>query len=73
MRGHITTERVDIDTALCTACGRCVRACSSGVLKVSGPKHLNDRHVRVVRPRDCHGCLSCASACREGAIVQRSV
>jgi ferredoxin len=71
MRGYIKTELLDVDTALCTACGACVEACSSSVLKVRGFKLFNDRHVHVVKARDCNGCFACVPACPEGAIRER--
>lgn len=71
-RLHIRTEHLDIDTAKCTACGRCVEACAAEVLKVQGIQFLlNDRHIHVVRPKACTGCLACVKACPEGAIVKR--
>ena len=71
MRGHIRTDSLDIDTALCTACGECVDACPSEVLKVRGPRWLNDRHVHVVKPKECTRCFACMDACPEGAIAKR--
>ena len=68
-RHHIKTEYLDIDTAKCTACGKCVEECPNDVLKVVGIKFLiNHRHMKVDKPEDCIGCLSCAQACPEGVI-----
>jgi len=66
---HIITEYLDIDKDKCTACGDCVDECPNMLLKVVGFKFIiNHKHVKVVRPEDCIGCLSCEEACSEGAI-----
>jgi NAD-dependent dihydropyrimidine dehydrogenase PreA subunit len=54
-RRHIKTEYLDIDTAKCTACGKCIEECSNQVLKAA-------------KPEECIGCLSCVEACSESAI-----
>ena len=70
MRGHIRTDRLDINTALCTGCGSCVEVCQSNALKVHGPKFLNEHHVHAVKSAECTGCLRCVAACPEGAIAR---
>jgi NAD-dependent dihydropyrimidine dehydrogenase PreA subunit len=68
-RHHIKTEYLDIDTALCTACGKCIEECPYQVLKVVGIKFLiNHRHIKAAKPKECIGCLSCMEVCPEGAI-----
>jgi NAD-dependent dihydropyrimidine dehydrogenase PreA subunit len=68
-RRHIKTEYLDIDTAKCTACGKCIEECSDQVLKVVGIKFLiNHRHIKVAKLEECIGCLSCVEACAEAAI-----
>ena len=68
-RRHIKTEYLEIDTAKCTACGKCIEECSNQVLKLVGIKFLiNHRHIKVVKPEECIACFSCVEACSEGAI-----
>jgi ferredoxin len=67
---HIITAYLDIDKDKCTACGECKDECPNQVLKIVGFKFIiQHKHVKVVRPVDCTGCLSCAEACSEGAIT----
>ena len=65
-RRRHATEAIQVDTSKCTACGACAEACSHSVLKVRGPRF--HRHIRIVSPDDCRGCLLCVRACPEGAI-----
>jgi NAD-dependent dihydropyrimidine dehydrogenase PreA subunit len=66
----ITTEYLDIDKDKCTACGDCVNECPNQVLKVVGFKFIiQHKHVKVQRPENCTGCLSCVEACSEGVII----
>jgi NAD-dependent dihydropyrimidine dehydrogenase PreA subunit len=67
---HIKTEYLNIDKGKCKACGECVDKCPNKVLKVVGLKFIiQHKHVKVVRPDNCSGCLSCEEACSEGAIT----
>ncbi len=50
-----------VDTARCTACGRCAEVCEYHAITVIGKQVL-------VFPELCHGCGSCARQCPEGAI-----
>jgi len=68
VRGHIRSAVLDIDTKPCTGCGVCVEACPANVLRVQGPKWLNDHHVRISSPDACNGCLACVTACPRDAI-----
>ena len=68
-RRPIKTEYLDIDTAKCTACGKCIEECSNQVLKLVGIKFIiNHRHIKVAKPEECIACFSCVEACSEGAI-----
>ena len=71
-RLRTTTHYLIIDTRLCSACGECVSACPRAVLRVCGIQRiLNDRHVHVVAPDDCNGCLACVEACASDALAGR--
>ncbi|HEO71665.1 MAG TPA: 4Fe-4S dicluster domain-containing protein, partial [Candidatus Hydrogenedentes bacterium] len=50
-----------VDTARCTACGRCAEVCEYHAITVIGKQVL-------VFPELCHGCGSCTRQCPEGAI-----
>ena len=50
----------------CDQCGRCVRACPSGGLKVGAAYIAIDRTV-------CSGCSECVDACDRDAIVPRAM
>ena len=50
-----------VDTARCTACGRCAEVCEYHAITVIGKQVL-------VFPELCHGCGSCPRQCPEGAI-----
>ena len=70
-RRHVKTEYLDIDTAKCTACGKCIEECSQQILKLVGIKFIiNHRHIKVARPEECIGCLSCLEVCPENAIKE---
>lgn len=59
-----TEQFVDIpqiDSKLCTACGRCVKACRFNALALLAKEILVFEEL-------CHSCGSCAFACPEGAI-----
>ncbi|GBF34758.1 iron-sulfur cluster-binding protein [Desulfocucumis palustris] len=61
------TAYIAINTGLCEACWKCVSVCPKGVLgKVNFIFH---KHVRIVNPKNCAGCLACEKACRAGAII----
>jgi len=60
------TEFVRLQTGLCKACWRCVRACPQNVLdKVDV---LGHRHARIRDPHRCMGCLKCTEVCAFGAV-----
>jgi len=67
LRPEITTQREVglmipvVDTARCTACGRCAEVCEYHAITVIGKQVL-------VFPELCHGCGSCPRQCPEGAI-----
>lgn len=54
----------DVDTELCTYCGRCAEVCVYHAIAVLGKKVL-------VFPELCHGCGSCTLNCPAGAISEK--
>ncbi len=54
-----------IDAEKCVGCGRCVRACANGGVRIEGEK----RERRAVATGDCVYCGSCVDACPVGAIA----
>jgi 2-oxoisovalerate ferredoxin oxidoreductase delta subunit len=55
----------EIDSEECKGCGRCVRACPRGCLKLG--EAVNSRGYRFVvyQGADCTGCAMCYYACPE--------
>ncbi|MGD8456161.1 MAG: ATP-binding protein [Anaerolineales bacterium] len=53
----------EVDTDLCTGCGRCAEVCQFNAIVVLGERPL-------VFPQLCHGCGSCAALCPEKAIAE---
>jgi MinD superfamily P-loop ATPase len=53
----------EVDTDLCTGCGRCAEVCQFYAIVVLGGQTL-------VFPEMCHGCGSCAMVCPEEAITE---
>jgi MinD superfamily P-loop ATPase len=53
----------EVNTDLCTNCGRCAEVCQFHAIVVLGGKTL-------VFPELCHGCGSCTLECPEGAISE---
>jgi MinD superfamily P-loop ATPase len=51
-----------IDEERCTACGCCVDACLSGVLK------HEEKSVSAAQPEQCGGCGECELVCPEDAV-----
>ena len=69
---HMRTEHLDIDISKCIACKKCIEVCENQVLKVVGFKFLffEHRHIKIVHPEECIGCLLCLKACDENAIAK---
>lgn len=66
---------VDRYAGLCTACGTCVRACPSGVLKHStfefGPGRPGVPYLDYGRAFCQYECIACSAACPSGALLDR--
>lgn len=54
----------EIQTEICTACGRCVEVCQFHALAQIG------RNI-LVFPQLCHGCGTCTWNCPAGAIIEK--
>jgi len=63
-----------IDTALCSACSICVRACGKSCLEISLPAFKGDIHVfaYIKDKKACVGCGLCASYCPLHAITMKA-
>ncbi len=70
--GSLSVERF---AALCTACGTCVRACPSGVLRHSAFEYGAGRpgvpYLEYRRAFCQFECVACSAACPSGAILDR--
>ena len=55
-----------IQTELCLACGRCLRACPNRAISFKGS-------VRSIDYTKCRGCLLCVSVCGQNAITVTNV
>lgn len=52
-----------IDAAICTGCGECIKRCPTGALGQVGGK------AALVRPEACTYCTWCEDVCPVGAIA----
>ncbi len=68
---HNRTPFVQIDTALCVACGGCVAGCPLQVLGLVN--FLHHCHVHVEEASRCKGCGKCIRTCQQGAIKRIQV
>lgn len=66
------TVHISINHWKCKGCWHCVEACPRNVLR---PVDLGrgHRHVFVINPSQCTGCLKCKKICSGGAITKRKV
>jgi MinD superfamily P-loop ATPase len=60
---EVTQPVPQIDTEICTRCGRCGEVCQYGAMTV-----LPDRVLFL--PDLCHACGACVTSCPEGAICE---
>jgi heterodisulfide reductase subunit A2 len=60
----------EVDPALCSACGRCLKVCPFGAVDwsdLAAPEHGSES-VAKVNAAECKGCGLCAASCLSGAI-----
>jgi NAD-dependent dihydropyrimidine dehydrogenase PreA subunit len=64
-----------IDTACCTACGRCVAACPPHVLwlEAERPNGWGKKSAVLHNADDCTGCAKCYAVCPFDAIKMERV
>jgi len=62
-RSPVVTLIPEVDTDVCTGCGRCAEVCQFHAIVVLNRNPL-------VFPQLCHGCGSCSLVCPENAIVE---
>lgn len=66
--GKNRTEYICFDSGKCKACWKCIEVCPKNVFgKINILIH---KHIRIVRSKNCIGCLKCVNACNHGAIDQ---
>ncbi len=59
---------VTIDIDKCKACGDCVENCPNEMITMT-EEDGKQYALFTGSPDDCIGCLSCESACEEGAVT----
>ncbi|KAG9389539.1 4Fe-4S Ferredoxin [Carpediemonas membranifera] len=64
MLGKLGLGRVTVDPTRCIGCGKCVRTCPTGAMRM-GPTHVAEKGA------GCHGCFACFNACPSQAITKR--
>lgn len=65
-RGRHETAYVQLDTSKCTACFKCVEACSKNVIgKINILIH---KHAIIRNGGECTGCGRCVKVCDAGAL-----
>lgn len=64
--------KITIDVEKCQACKDCVDICAINGFEI---QQMDGREVAVyvLGADDCIGCMSCESACEEGAITVEEV
>ncbi len=55
---------VEINTDLCTGCGRCVEVCPAGAITID-----ESNHKAVIDTSRCTECGACIDTCKKGAIA----
>ncbi len=70
---QIAWARITVDTARCTGCGLCVRACPADSIMMAGKKACMKPHSGDLLGdpgiSQCMGCGDCAALCPSGAIT----
>jgi 2-oxoglutarate ferredoxin oxidoreductase subunit delta len=63
----LTTNFICPTGRKCEACWNCINVCPQAVLGKVG--FLWHKHVIIVSPEQCIGCLACVKACKYGVIT----
>ncbi|KAG9395158.1 4Fe-4S dicluster domain [Carpediemonas membranifera] len=62
--GKFGFSKVTVDPSRCIGCGKCVRTCTTGAMR------MGDTHIAERGP-GCVGCYACYHSCPKGAIKMR--
>ena len=64
--GKDRTKYIYFDSGKCKACWKCLEVCPEDVFgKINILIH---KHIKIVNPDNCIGCLKCFKACSHKAI-----
>lgn len=70
-RNQIQTKFVELDSAKCQACWKCVENCKNNAIgKIDIIIH---KHALIKNPENCTGCLKCVKVCEFGAYRKKGV
>ena len=68
-RVKILPRFISVNTGNCKACWKCKDNCPNNVFgKID---FLGHRHIKVMNPDKCTGCLICVKTCTFGAITKK--
>jgi ferredoxin len=59
----IRREILDIDDEVCDSCGKCIKSCVEGALRIV------DGKMRLFAEKFCDGCGACVEKCPLGALT----
>ena len=68
-RNKHETDYIQLNTSKCTACFKCIEACSKNVIgKINIIIH---KHAIIRNGEECLGCGKCVKVCETGAIISK--